>query len=145
LDLGGLGVGLLLRILGLDFPSDNKLADIVLLGQIEKLANFARSLGTETFRVRDIGDSGNFLVTLLDDDDREDREIGADDAASDGFAFSFSGTAGSVARVPFGEEETDTGGMEDTLKIGSAGPNERIDVQGVIHSSWESLVCRCHQ
>jgi len=120
LDLGSFGVRLLLRILGLDFATDNKLAHVVLLGQIEKFANLARSLGTETFRVRDVGDSGDFLVTLLDDDDREDREIGADDAASDGFPLSFSGAAGSVARVAFGEKETDTGGVKDTILHGKA-------------------------
>ena len=34
LDLGGLGVGLLLGVLGLDLATDNELADIIILGQV---------------------------------------------------------------------------------------------------------------
>ena len=34
LDLGGLGVGLLLSVLGLNLATDNELADIILLGQV---------------------------------------------------------------------------------------------------------------
>jgi hypothetical protein len=62
LDLGSLGVGLLLRILGLNFPTDNKFSDIVLLCQIEKLANLARSLGAEAFGLSDVGNSGDLFI-----------------------------------------------------------------------------------
>ena len=34
LDLGGLGVGLLLGVLGLNLATDNELADIIILGQV---------------------------------------------------------------------------------------------------------------
>ena len=34
LDLGGLGVGLLLGVLGLNLAADDKLADIIILGQV---------------------------------------------------------------------------------------------------------------
>jgi len=34
LDLGGLGVRLLLSVLGLNLATDNKLADIIILGQV---------------------------------------------------------------------------------------------------------------
>lgn len=34
LDLGGLGVGLLLGVLGLNLATDDKLADIIILGQV---------------------------------------------------------------------------------------------------------------
>jgi hypothetical protein len=133
LDLGSLGVGLLLRILGLNFPTDNKFSDIVLLCQIEKLANLARSLGAEAFGLSDVGNSGDLFIALFDNDNGKDSEIGTNDAASDGFAFSFSGTSGSVARVAFGEEETNTGGMEDTLKFESVVAHKRKNLSAGLY------------
>jgi hypothetical protein len=111
LDFRGLSVRFLLRILWLNFPSNDKFSHIVLLCQIEKLANFARPFGTKTFGVRDIRESGNLSIALLDDNEGEDGEIGTHDAATDRLAFAFSGTAGTVTGVAFGEEETDTSGM----------------------------------
>jgi hypothetical protein len=73
---------------------------------------------------------------LFDDDDGENREIGTDDAASDGFTFAFTGTTGTITRMAFGEEETDTSWMEDTLW-----KSER-ETDWDIHSSWGNLVCR---
>ena len=64
----------------------------------------------------DIGETGEIFVALFDDDDREDREIGTDDAPSDGFAFTFTGTTRTVAGVTFGKEEANTCWVEDTLK-----------------------------
>jgi hypothetical protein len=111
LDFGGLGVRLLFGILGLNFTSDNKFSHIVLLRQIKELANFARSLGTKTFGVCDVGDAGNFNIALFDDDNGKDSKVRTDNAAADGLAFAFSRTAGAVAGVAFGEKKTDTGGM----------------------------------
>jgi hypothetical protein len=53
---------------------------------------------------------------LFDDNDGKNRKIGANDAASDGLTFALAGSTGAVTGVAFGEEETDTSGMEDTLK-----------------------------
>jgi len=55
LNLRGLGIRLLLRILRLDFPSNNKLPHIILLCQSKELANLAGSLGSKAFGMSDVG------------------------------------------------------------------------------------------
>jgi len=103
LNFRGLGIRFLLGIFGLNFTSNNEISHIVLLCQIEKLANLARPLGAETFRVRDVGKPRDFSIPLFDNSNREDGKIGSDDAAADRFTFAFSITAGAVARVALGE------------------------------------------
>lgn len=115
MDFRGLGVWFLLRVLGLNFSPDDKLADIIFLGQTEEFTDFASSLGSETFGVSDIGDAWDIGITLFDNDDGEDRKIGTDNATTDGLAFAFTSTTGAVARVAFGKEESNTSRMEDTL------------------------------
>jgi len=72
LNFRGLGIRFLLGVFGLNFTSNNEISHIVLLCQIEKLANLARSLGAETFGVRNVGEPGDFSITLFDNDDRKD-------------------------------------------------------------------------
>jgi len=113
----GFSIGLLLA---LDLTPDNELPDIVLLGQVEELADLGGTLGAETLGEDDIGQSGDILLALLDDDEGKNGDIGADDAATDGLAPALTSTANSVARVAVGEEEADTVRNEDTLLHGEA-------------------------
>jgi hypothetical protein len=118
LDLGGLGVGLLLGVLGLNLTTDDILANIIILGQVEELADVTSTLGSEALRNGGVSETGNVLLTLLDDGDREDRHVGANDASTDGLALALTGAAGAVARVTLGQQEADTIGQEDTLLHG---------------------------
>ena len=111
----GFSIRLLLRILRLHLPSNNKLPHIILLRQSKEFANLAGSFGTKSFRLCHVGDSWEIGVSLLDDYNRKNREIGTNDAAAYRFAFTFTCTAGTVTGVAFGEEETDTSRMENTL------------------------------
>lgn len=85
LNLGGLAD--LLSVL-LVFTVNDVLADIILLGEVEELADVGGSLGTKTAGLSrgGVGKSGNILLTLLDDHEVEDSKIGTDDAATDGLA-----------------------------------------------------------
>jgi hypothetical protein len=118
LDLGSLGVRRLALTLGLDLSSDNVLTDIVILGEAEELADLGGALGSETLGVDDVGETGDLVITLLDDGESEDGEIHADDAATDGLSLALTGAAGAVAGVAVGEEEADTGRVQDTLLHG---------------------------
>lgn len=118
LDAGSLGVRRLALTLGLNLSSDNVLADIVILGEAEELADLGGALGTEALRVDDVGEAGDVSITLLDNAEGEDREIHADDAATDRLSLALTGASGSVARVALGEEEADTGRVHDTLLHG---------------------------
>ncbi len=111
-----LGVGLRVRLLGaLDFSPDNVLADIVLLGEVEELADLSRPLRTETLGEDVVGEAGDLVLALLDDHEGEDGDIGTDDAATNGLALALARAAGAVAGVAIREKETDTVGEKDTL------------------------------
>jgi hypothetical protein len=73
LDLGGLGV-LGLALLG-DSAADNELADIIVLGQGEEAADLGSTLGAEALGDDGIGQTGEVVLTLLDDGQSEDGEV----------------------------------------------------------------------
>jgi len=104
---------LLLRALNLS--PDNILPDIIILAQVEEFANLSRTLGTEAFRQNVVGKTWDFAFALLDDNEREDSNIGADNATTHGLALTLTGTADAVARVALGKQETNTVGKENTL------------------------------
>ena len=85
------------------------------MGKVEEPADLDSPLGTETLGQNDIGKPGNISISLLDDDEGEDRNIGADDASIDRLALALTGAADAVARVALGEEEMDKVGDEVTL------------------------------
>jgi hypothetical protein len=117
LDFRSLGVWFLVRIFGLYFPPDDKLSHIIFLCQVEEFADFAGAFGTKTFGVSDIGEAREIIVALLYDHHGKNREIGTDDTSSNRFAFTFTGTTGTIARMALGKEKTNTSGMENTLRI----------------------------
>jgi hypothetical protein len=128
LNFRSLGVWFLVGIFGLYFPPDDKLSHIIFLCQVEEFADFAGSFGTKTFGVSDIGEAREIIVALLHDDDGKNREIGTDDTSSNRFAFAFTGTTGTIARVALGKEKTNTSGMENTL---------RGEVRKIEKNEWE--------
>jgi len=116
LDFRCLSIRLSIRVLlALNLPPNNILPNIVLLAQIEELANLGSPLGTETLGQNDVGQPGDLLVALLDNDEGQDGNIRADDAASHGLALALAGAAGTVARVTVREEEAHTVWEKDTL------------------------------
>jgi len=115
LDLGSLGIWLLALALRLNLTTDNELADIVILGETEELADLRGTLGTKTLGVNDIGDTWDITIALLDDGESENREIHSNDAATNRLALALTSTARTVAGVAFAEEESDTSGMHNTL------------------------------
>lgn len=113
----GVGLGTLL-LLGDDLAADDELADVVLLGEVEEAADLGGTLGAETLGKSGVGESRDLLLSLLDNDDREDGDVVADDASADRLALALTGAAGAVARVAVREKEADTVGEEDTLLHG---------------------------
>lgn len=142
----GVRLGVLL-LRALDLPSHNVLPDIVLLRQVEELPDLGRPLGTETLGKDVLSQPGDLVLALLDDDEREDGDIGTDDAAADGFALALTGAAGTVARVAVAEEEADTVGEEDTLLHGetllvvSTGDAEDVALPLVTESLGGDFLC----
>lgn len=62
-----------------------------------------------------VGQAGNFVVTLLDDAESKDREVHADNASTDGLPLALTSAAGAVAGVAISEEKADTSWVHDTL------------------------------
>jgi hypothetical protein len=71
-----------------DLTPDNILAHVVLLGEVEKFTNLGRTLGAETLGQHGVSETRKFIITLLDDDKRENRNIRSNDAATNGLATS---------------------------------------------------------
>lgn len=80
LDLRSLGV-LLLALLG-DGAADDELADVVLLVKVEESADLGGTLGTESLGDDNVGQAGKLVLTLLDDAEGEDREVGTSDGCN---------------------------------------------------------------
>lgn len=81
----------------LDFSSNNVLSNIVLLSESEDLSNVAGSLGAESSWLVTVGNTFDFLVTLLDDSEGNDSKIWATDATSNRLSLSLTGSSGSVS------------------------------------------------
>lgn len=112
LDLWSLGVGLV--ALG-DLTSDDKLANVVLLGQTEELSNVVGSLWSQSLWNGLVGETLDFLLTLLKDDQTQDGQIRANNASTDGLSLTLTSSARSVAGVALGQQESDTGWVQNTL------------------------------
>lgn len=112
MDLWSLGVGLF--ALG-NFSSDNEVTDIILLGQTEELSDVVSSLWTQSLWNRVVGDTFNFFVTLLGDDQRQDSQIWANNGTSDGLSLSLTVTSWSVTGVTVSQQQLNSGWQQDTL------------------------------
>ena len=116
LDLGSLGVGLLALLL--NTAVNDELANIVLLGESEDLADLGSTLGAKAAGVGDVGKTLDVLLTLLDDDEVKNRKISGDDATTDGLALALTTLALAVAGRASLKEKADTARSEDTLLHG---------------------------
>lgn len=118
LDLGSLGVRLGTLGLAGDLSPDDELPDVVVLAQVEEPPDLGGPLGSETLGQNGVGQTGDLVVSLLDDDDREDGNVRVDDATSDRLPLSLAVSSGSVTRVTVSKEESDSVGEEDSLLHG---------------------------
>lgn len=118
LDLGGLPLAAATFLLGGNLAADDELADIVLLAQVEELADLAGTLGAETAghsRVSEPRDGG---LAGLHDNEGKGGNIGSDNATTDRLAAALTRATGAVARVANGEEEAGTLVQQNTLLHG---------------------------
>jgi len=93
LDLGGLVESLVTL---LDFSSHNVLSHVVGLSKSEHLSDVAGSLGSESAGLGVSGNTVDFGLTLFDDLEGDNGEIGTADAAADGLSLSLASSSGSV-------------------------------------------------
>ena len=81
-------------------------------------SDLGSTLGTETLGDSGVGQTGDILFTLLDDNKRQHREIRTNDTTTDGLSLAFTSAARTITRVALGHQKTNTVGQEDTLLHG---------------------------
>ena len=113
LDLGGLVA--VLALLGGKDTSDDILADIVILGKVEQLADVAGTLGTKTTGDSVVGESLDGVGTDLGNNEVQDGNVLSDDATADGLALALTNTSWSVGLVSLFAQQADTGVGQNTL------------------------------
>jgi len=146
LDLGSLGVWLLAFALGLDFTTNDELANIIFLAETEEAAELGSTLGTETLGVDGVGDTRDIVVTLLDDAESENREVHGNDAATNTLPLALSSATRAVAGVTLSKEKRHTGRVHntllhrETLLVVAAGDPEDVALELVTDAVARDLV-----
>jgi len=119
LHLGLLGVLLATLLLVGAGASNDVLAHIILVAEVEQLADLAGTLGTNTAGDDLVGKARDLLLTLLHDDGVDDRKIVGDDAATDSATTTHSVVLATTIADNTGlEEKTDTVVHKNTLLHG---------------------------
>ena len=128
LDLGDLVLGLAVLLEG---TTDGGTGDRVSLLQLEELPDLGSPLGTQPDGVDNIGQTGELLVTLLDNDDVQDGEISTDDATTNRPPATVTITLGDEAVGVYeeGKEGKDNGGKGGGGE-GRLGMNEGVGGTG---------------
>ena len=99
-----------------EWPLDDVLANIVLLGQVEQLPNLAGTLRSQPARDGVVGQSGNLSLSLLDDGHGQDGEVAVDDAPADRLPLALSILARAVAGGALLQQQPHPAVGQDTLK-----------------------------
>ena len=119
LDLGGNGA-VALTLLSGDGTADDELADVVLLGQVEELADAGSTLGTKALSDGLIGDVGDLSVSLLNNNNVDGGHLGRDDASVNGLSAAISLTAVGVVAVGSVQKKADSAGGQNSLLHGKS-------------------------
>jgi len=91
--------------------------NIIILGQVEHLPDLGGALRTALTRLLLISKARHILLTLLHDNQVQDRQIGRYNAAADRFpaAFTIAAAVAAEARVSWGHQYLDTTWGKHTL------------------------------
>merc|ERR1719500_456966 len=109
---------LLLSILKGKGPLNDILADVVLLGQVEKLPDLAGTLRSQPAGDGVVGQSGDLCLSLLDDGHGKDGEVSVNNAPADRLPLALSILAGPVASSSLLQKEPHPAIGQDTLLHG---------------------------
>lgn len=94
---------------------DREQTHIILLAETKEAADLGGTLGTQSLGVYGVRETRQVPLALLDDAESEHGKVHANDASAHTLPLALAGATGSVAGVAFGEEQSDTGRVHDTL------------------------------
>jgi len=115
LDLWCLGSGFGVLFVSFQFSSDDKRSDIVFLFEVEQLSDLVGSFWSQSSVNDSVGQTGDFVVTLSDNAGGDDGQIVVNDATSDGFSLSLTGSLAGVTGSALFHEKSNSMSDEDTL------------------------------
>jgi len=115
LDLGRLELRLGLALLELERLAHHVLAHVVVLAQVEQLADVVGTLGAAHAWHDAVGEAVDLLLALLDDDKRQHAQVAVNDAALDGLAATLAAAALTIAGHALGHEQAHAVVCKDTL------------------------------
>jgi len=115
LDLWCLGSGFGVFLISFQFSSDDKRSDIVFLFEIEQFSDLVSSFWSQSSVNNGVGQTGDFVVTFSDDAGGDNGQIVVNNATSDGFSLSFTGSFAGVSRSALFHEKSNSMSDEDTL------------------------------
>ena len=101
-------------------PQHREATHIVFLVEPKEPPNLGRPLGPQPLRMHHIRDSGEVILALLDDAERQHRKVHTDDAAAHRLPLALARSSWPVAAVAVGEEQADSRRMHDSLLHGKA-------------------------
>jgi len=116
LDLRGLRV--LLTALGGHLATNDELAHVLTLTEVEELADLGGTLWSEAHWLGLVSEAGNLLWALGHHNKVEDGEVVTDNAATNRLPLHLTSATAAVSLGTLAEEETDTVRAEDTLHHG---------------------------
>jgi len=118
LDLGRLGGGLLAFFLGGDLTSDDVLSDVIFFGQVKEFADFGSSLRAKSSGNNSVSQTLDFLLSLSQNNQIDDRQVRSNDTASNGLPLAFTISSRTVAFGIFVEQESNSSICENSLHHG---------------------------
>lgn len=115
LNSGRLECRLLAFLLGGNFATDDILANIVILAEIEELSDLASTLRAKSARNSDIGEAGQLLLAILHDDNGQNGKVGAGNTATDRLALTLACATWTITRMALGKQQADSMIEENAL------------------------------
>lgn len=117
LDLGSLAPRLTSLLLGRDLATDDVLPHVVFLRQIKKRTQFVGALRPQAPRNSNVSQARDSIVTRLDDDQVEHRDLVGNDASANALALALAAahSKAPAPRLALVHEETHARGRDNTL------------------------------
>jgi len=120
LNLWGLRVRLRALLLWRNLTTNNVFTNIILLAESKKSSDLCGTLRSQALGVNDVRQPRDGAFAWLNDAESQHGKILRDDASSDRLPLALAAAAWSVAAMSLAEQQSDTGGVHDTLLHGKA-------------------------
>jgi len=102
-------------LVSFQFSSDDKVSDIVFLFEVKQLPDLVSPLWPQSSVDSSVSNTGDFIITFSDDNGRDNGQIVVNNATSNSFSLSLTGSFAGITGLAFLHEKSDSVSAEDTL------------------------------